>query len=249
MSRFGFSIFLLLIMSSSALAQTPVKTIRSREQIWLGYTNQTRFTDKWGGWIDVHYRQTDNFIERPFQFLIRPAITYFIKDNLRAGAGYAFISNFPAKGLNTIRPEHRIWQQIWWNQRYPGVAMLQWLRFEQRFSGKVVNDVLLNDYNFTYRLRYNFSFSVPLKGKSIVAKTPFAVMANEVFINLGKNVVYNTFDQNRFFIGGGYQFTPQLSAQLGYSNIYQQDASGLNYTSAHAVRLFFFHNLDLRNSD
>ena len=243
-----FCLLFFTIIISNVSAQT-TKTVHSREQLWFGYFNQTRFTNKWGMWLDVHYRQTDNFIERPFQFLVRPAVTYFIKDNLRFNAGYTFAAHFPAEGLTTTRPEHRGWQQIWWNQKYSGLTTLQWLRLEERFNRKVVNDVLQDDIIFTYRLRYNFSFFIPLKGKEIVAKTPFVAIMNEVFLNFGKNVVYNTFDQNRFFAGVGYQFTSHLNAQLGYMNVYQQEASGSSYFSSNVIRLFVFHSLDFRNKE
>ena len=71
---FLFFAFCLCIESS---AQTPDKTIHTREQLWLGYFNQTRFSNKFGFWIDVHYRQTDHFIERPFQFLISTRVDLF----------------------------------------------------------------------------------------------------------------------------------------------------------------------------
>lgn len=200
-------------------------------------------------WVDLHYRMTDNFVDRPFQFLFRPAVTYFIKDNLRLNVGYTLAEHFPAKGLSTIRTEHRAWQQVWWNQKYPKLTTLQWLRLEQRFNQKVVNDVKTGDYAYTFRVRYNFSFFVPLKGKELAPKTPFVALMNEVFVNLGKNVVYNTFDQNRLFVGFGYQFNKHLNAQLGYMNVYQQEAAGNSYFSTHTIRFFVFHSLDLRRSD
>jgi hypothetical protein len=88
-----------------------------------------------------------------------------------------------------------------------------------------------------------------LKGKEIKAKTPFLAAINEVFLNFGKNVVYNTFDQNRLFVGLGYQISSHMNVQLGYMNVYQQEASGSNYFSTHAVRLFLFQTLDLRNKE
>jgi hypothetical protein len=220
-----------------------------REQLWFGYFNQTRITNKIGFWADIHYRQTGHFIDRPFQFLFRPAFTYFIKDNLRVNLGYAYVSHFPAAGFHTTRPEHRTWQQIWWNQKYSGLTTLQWLRFEQRFNRKIADDVLLDDYNFNYRLRYNLSFFIPLKGKEMAPKTPFAAVMNELFINFGDRIVYNMFDQNRFFAGFGYQFTSHFNAQLGYMNVYQQEGSGNNFVSTNAIRLFFFHSLDLRKKE
>lgn len=238
-----------LLSASESHAQLPDKHIHEREQLWLGYFNQTRLTNKFGFWVDMHYRQTDNFIDRPFQFLFRPALTYFIKDNLRVNLGYALAEHFPGKGLNTTRTEHRAWQQIWWNQKYSGLTTLQWLRLEQRFNQKVVDDQKQDGYNYTFRVRYNFSFFIPLKGKEIVAKTPFAAIMNEVFLNFGDKVVYNTFDQNRLFVGFGYQFSSHLNAQLGYMNVYQQENSGNNYFSTHAIRFFVFHSIDLRKKE
>lgn len=235
------------VAASRLAAQATEKHIHDREQLWLGYFNQTRFSNKWGMWLDVHYRMTDNLTDRPFQFLFRPALTYFIKDNLRVNFGYAFVHHFPGSGLRTSRTEHRPWQQIWWNQKYPGLTTLQWLRLEQRFNEKVVSDVRQNGYNYNFRARYNFSFFIPLKGKEMAANIPFAAIIDEVFLNFGDRITYNTFDQNRFFAGFGYQFTTHLNVQLGYMNIYQQEASGNNYVSTHAIRLFLFHSIDLRH--
>jgi hypothetical protein len=240
---------LILLTHNLALAQNADKHVHEREQLWVGYFNQTRFSNRWGIWADVHYRMTDNFAGRPFQFLFRPAITYFAKDNLRINVGYTLAEHFPAKGLNTTRQEHRAWQQVWWNQKYTGFSTLQWLRLEQRFNQKVINDQRQDGYNYTFRVRYNIAFFVPLKGKDIVPKTPFLALMNEVFLNFGKKIVYNTFDQNRLFAGIGYQFGPHLNGQLGYMNVYQQEASGNNYLVTHAIRLFFFHTLDLRKKE
>jgi hypothetical protein len=244
-----FFCFVLVLITFYARGQSVEKNIHPREPLWLGYFNQTRFSNKWGAWGEVQYRLVDNFAERPLMLLIRPALTYFIRDNLRVNVGYAYVQHFPAKGLNTTRTEHRPWQQIWWNQKYPGLTTLQWLRLEQRFNEKIVNDEKADGYNYNFRVRYNFSFFIPLKGKEVVAKTSFVVIIDELFLNFGDKIVYNTFDQNRLFAGFGYQFTPYLNAQLGYMNIYQQEASGNNYVSAHAVRLSLFHNVDLRNKE
>lgn len=139
---------IILTSISSAFAQTPEKEVHTREQLWVGYFNQMRVSNKFGFWLDVHYRQTEHFVNRPFQFLFRPAVTWYIKDNLRFNAGYALVQHFPAKGLSTTRPEHRVWQQIWWNQKYSGLVTLQWLRLEERFNHKIANDELQPGYNF-----------------------------------------------------------------------------------------------------
>lgn len=237
----------LLVSGTATLAQTPTRTVHHREQAWVAYFNQTRLTDKWGLWLDVHYRMTDNFADRPFQLLIRPGVTYFIKDNLRATAGYGLIEHYPAKGLNTTRTEHRIWQQISWNQKYPRLATIQWLRLEERYNEKVSNDVKTGGYTYTWRTRYNFSFFVPLKGTDVGPKVPYVMLQNELFLSFGKNVVYNTFDQNRLFVGIGYQFNSSINAQLGYMNVFQQNGAGNDYFSSNAIRLYVYHTVDLRS--
>lgn len=242
-------LFLAVFVSSAVFGQTTEKNVRTAGQLWLGYLNQIRFSEKWGAWVDIHYRMTDNLADRPMTFIFRPAITYFIKDNLRINAGYALVKHYPAKGLSTTRSEHRPWQQIWWNQKYSGLTLLQYLRFEQRFNQKVVSDQIQDGYDYNFRVRYSFSFFVPLNRKEIIAKTPFIGVTNEVFLNFGDNITYNTFDQNRLFAAFGYQFTPQLNAQLGYMHLYQQLASGHNYLSAHAIRLAVTQTLDLRKKE
>ncbi len=102
-------------------------------------------------------------------------------------------------------------------------------------------------YTFIPRLRYNISFSMPLKGKELVANTPFVVLSNEVFFNFGKNAIYNTFDQNRLTVGLGYQVNAKVNVQLGYLNVFQQEVSGSNYVTSHSIRAFLFHNIDFRD--
>jgi hypothetical protein len=89
--RFAFLSAAFLINASIGFTQSIEKHVHEREQLWFGYFNQTRFTNKLGIGLDIHYRQTDNFLDRPFQFVIRPGVMYFFRDNLRAQAGYAFL--------------------------------------------------------------------------------------------------------------------------------------------------------------
>jgi hypothetical protein len=237
-----------IITHSCLLAQTPKKDIHETGQAWLGYFNQTRFTNKWGIWLDLHARRTDLF-DRMSTLLVRPGITYYLNDHVRLTAGYAFAAHYPAKGLETIRPEHRPWQQVSWSSRSKRLQTLQWIRFEQRFNRKIANDELQKGYTSNYRFRYLLNLMVPLKGEFIEAGTPFLAFNDEIHINAGKQITYNYFDQNRFFVGVGYQFSKTLNAQLGYMNLFQQTAAGNRFNDYHVIRLFFFHNIDARNKE
>jgi hypothetical protein len=125
----------------------------------------------------------------------------------------------------------------------------QWIRLEERFIGKVVNDALQDGYNFTWKFRYLLNLMVPLNREFIEPNTLFFAFNDEIHINAGKNITYNYFDQNRLFVGLGYQFSKKLNAQLGYMNLFQQLPVGNQYVNNYVLRLFFFHNLDLRSKE
>jgi hypothetical protein len=235
----GYSTF------STGQTQLPPKQIHEQGQVWLGYFNQTRLSDKFSLWLDLHARRTD-LLDRWSTTIIRPGITVHLPHHINLTAGYAYVSHYPAAGLSTVRPEHRPWQQISYMRRAKKLQTLQWLRFEQRFNRKVANDELQEGYNFNYRLRYMFTMLIPLKGDFIEPKTPFFILNDEIHINAGKQITYNYFDQNRFFLGFGYQFTKHLNAQLGYMNLFQQLPAGNRFNNNHTIRLFFFNNIDLR---
>jgi hypothetical protein len=157
---------------------------------------------------------------------------------------------------NTLRresspdiPEHRLWQQIQWFEKKSWLTMMQWVRLEERFRRKVDQGELTSEYNFNYRVRYAMAFTIPLKGKTVTPGTPFVFVNNEVMVSFGSEVVNNYFDQNRFFVGVGYQFTQQLNAQIGYLNVFQQLPPYATFRHIDALRLFVFHNLDFRNND
>lgn len=61
-----------------------------------------------------------------------------------------------------------------------------------------------------------YRMQIPLKGKIIDNKTPYAAVYDEVFIGFGKNVNENVFDQNRVGLLLGYQFSPKLKMEGGY---------------------------------
>ena len=101
---------------------------------------------------------------------------------------------------------------------------------------------------FNWRFRYNISVTIPLRGKALVPKTPYLFISNEVNVNAGKSIITNYFDQNRSFVGLGYQFSPSMHANLGPLFIFQQSPEPGHYNHTHAIRLYVYHNIDLRKT-
>jgi len=125
--------------------------------------------------------------------------------------------------------------------------MMQWIRLEERWRRRIKDaDELADGYHFNYRIRYNFFFQVPITKKAYEKGSLTFVLNDELMINFGDQVVYNYFDQNRFFTGFNYFFSKNTSLQFGYLNVFQQLSSGNKYKIMNGARIFFFQNLDLR---
>ena len=235
-----------IFFGCSPFAQT--KSTEHLERIWLAYFNQTRFSKKWGTWTDIHLRTKENFTDNLSQSIIRLGLTYYVSDAVKLTLGYAYVNDFPSNNHKNISaPEHRPWQQIQWHTKYGKQRMMQWLRLEERYRHKILNDNALADgYNFNFRLRYNIWYEIPLGKKELAPKSLSFVVNDEVHVNFGKQIVNNYFDQNRFFVGLKYQTGLHSNLQFGYMNLFQQLPAGNKYRNINVMRLFFFQNLDLR---
>lgn len=239
---------LLLFFSLHLTSVQAQKTVTTEEQTWFGLFSQTRFSQRWGLWFDAHLRLKDDFVGDLSQSIVRAGPMFYITDDVRLTAAYAWVNHFPAEGHENIsQPEHRTWQQIQWFMRWPKVRLMQWVRLEERFRRKILNDnTLAEGYNYNPRIRYNFALFLPLTKKGLDPGGLQFLVNNELMVNFGKNIVYNHFDQNRFFLGLVYQVNSHAQLHGGYMNLYQQLPAGNKFRNQHTIRIFYFHNFDLR---
>ena len=237
-------------MGSAMLYAQTTKSTENIEQVWLGYFNQTRFSNKFGIWTDLHLRTKEDFTNNFSQAIVRLGLTYYIDNNTKFTAGYARVFLFPGDNHKDItQPEHRPWQQLQWHTAFKKTKLMQWVRLEERFRRKIANDSTLADgYNFNWRLRYNIWYEVPLISNGVLPKSLSFIANDELHINFGKEIVYNYFDQNRFFLGFKYQLSKSSNVQFGYMNLFQQLSAGNRYKNINAARVFFFQNFDLRKN-
>lgn len=230
----------------NGFAQT--KTFTTYQQIWMAYFNQTRFHDRWGIWADAHLRTKDDFVDSLSTGILRLGLTYYIRDQVKATAGIGYINHFPGDNHRDIsQPEIRPWQQLQWHTGTQRTKVMQYLRLEERFRRKVASDdALAEGYNFNFRVRYNYLVQWAIGSRPYQPRSFSVVLNDELHINFGDQIVYNYFDQNRFFVGANYFFQAQAYLQFGYLYVFQQTASGNSYRNIHGARLSFFQNLDLR---
>jgi hypothetical protein len=237
------------VASVIALASVPVmaqKVNSTIQQVWLSYHNQIRFSNKWGLWNDAQLRTRNNFTHDFSIYILRTGLIYHINDDLRITAGYAYAHTFPVGSNGVAQAEHRPWQQILWQNRSPSLRFTQSIRLEERFRRHLISSTEKGEgYDFNYRLRYNLVFNFALGKKPFTPETFSYTLSNDVHLNFGKQVIYNSFDQNRVFAAAQYHTSDQNFLQLGYLYIYQQTGTA-HYRYNHAARITYMHILDLR---
>lgn len=159
-------------------------------------------------WLEGQERVGDD-ITRCSQTLARGALGYALKTNLSLWAGYAWIHT-GVPYTYTPFTEDRIWEQLLWTTKVQQSTFTSRTRLEQRF--------LANSNRTAYRARQLVKLSSPL-----AAHPKFSlVMYDEWFWHKNDFIGRNGqgFDQNRFFVGIGYQFNKSTSLEVGYLNQY-----------------------------
>jgi hypothetical protein len=237
---------LFIILPFAALFAQATKSTADANRIWVGFYNQTRLSERFGLSLDLQVRTKEDFTDNLSQIVIRPGISYYVSDNTKITAGYAYVNDYPAEGHNNVsQPEHRLWQQLQWRTDYTSTKLTQAIRLEEKYRHKILNDsTLAQGYNFNYKIRYNLHWEIPFT-RQPANKFSF-ILNDEIHINFGKQVVYNYFDQNRFFAGFKVNINKHDNLQFGYMNQFQQLASGNKFKNNHVIRLFYLQNIDFR---
>jgi hypothetical protein len=226
----------------SAQSQT-AKHINHQEQLWLSLNNTIKLSPKWGIIADLHMRR-NNFAADPNFYFVRGGINYWFNKELSAAAGYGHMWVATPTGEDNYLwlNENRIYEQFQYSGKINKTGLLLRVRNEQRWQQKPQNGEKSDNYRFTNRIRYLTSLSIPIFKNP---KLPRLMVADEIAVQFGKEVVYNTFDQNRLTIGIQQKITRDLSFDLGYMLVTQQRLNGYLYDMNNTLRLFFYYTPNL----
>jgi hypothetical protein len=235
--------FLALGRYAGAQEAPPEKVINENAQFWISTNNVFRVAEKWAVLNDLHIRRT-NFLADPNFYFLRVGGQYYIKPSIRVAAGYAHLWLTTRGNWDTFQNENRIYQQFSISQRYEKLNALFRLRLEQRFFNNIQNGESLNDDFLVHRVRFLIGVGFPFKKDG---PTEF-ILADEIHLNFGKNVIFNTFNQNRLTVGIKHKINEHWKFDCGYMMVYQQLAVGNVYNLNHTLRLFFYGSFDFRKN-
>lgn len=233
-------ILILLLLSGSAWLQAQQKNIVHNTHTWVSINSNLYFHPRWFVMADVHLRENDFFASGSFLFG-RLGLGYQLNKHLSVAAGYGYLELYPQQpGAQTGTGEDRIYQQVQLSSKQGTIQLLQRLRLEQRWRQVVLNDRFTGDHQFSQRVRYLLSVTIPVSRNP---HFPQLVLADECMLQFGKEIISNTFDQNRLFLGIRQGISQSLSFDAGYMRVFQQTATPGKYNLNDTFRLFFYYTL------
>lgn len=227
---------------TSAIPAT--KDVTSTEGAWFGVYNKYHFHKNWAYYGEYHYRRRNGFADMG-QIYLRFGITYKIVKYLDLTAGFVnpwyWAPDQNDDGLDRVVPQYRLWEQATLATPFKYMEALHQLRVEHRYRRDYEKG---SDFELTHRFRYKLTLYIPINRRELKPKTVFLSLYNEIFIQAGKTIVYNHFEDNRAFIGLGYKFTENIQVQAGYMNSFRPRGTPYAYENRNIFRLNFFHQLD-----
>jgi hypothetical protein len=192
------------------------KIVNEQAQFWISTNNVFRVAERWAILNDLHIRR-NNFMADPNFYFLRLGAQYYLNPNIRVAGGYAHLWLTSSGDWDLYQNENRIYQQLSISQRYEKLNALFRLRVEQRFFNTIQNGESLNDDFLVNRVRFLVSVGFPFKPEGPTE----LILANEVHLNFGEEVVFNTFNQNRLTIGIKHKLSDQWKVDCGYMMVYQ----------------------------
>jgi Protein of unknown function (DUF2490) len=230
-------ILLLQILPINICAQSKPKEINVHQQAWFSVNSITGLNKKIGIITDIHVRR-NNFLADPSFYFIRTGINYHISEYLSAALGYGHLWQAPSRAdWHHYAGENRIYQQVQLNSKFGKNSMVQRIRNEQRWQQKIVNDTFTHHYSFTNRVRYTLAVSRQIFKNP---NYPVLFLSDEINLQFGKEIVYNTFDQNRVFIGIKQKISKTANFDFGYMQVFQQKSTGYQFDKNNTLRCFFY---------
>jgi len=235
---------LILCFGFTCLAQ---KTEQNQAN-WFAYMGQYKVSSKFGYHVEAQFRLDGN-LEFSRQHLFRLGAIYYFNNKSNTTAGYALIKTYNA-AIDGYFGENRIWEQYQYNHSWNNSKnyFINRFRLEQRFVNEkiLVNNVIQNNgTNYQNRFRYFNRNLFQILNFNSSNKQLYAVLQDEVFFNLGTNKVNsNFFDQNRFLVGLGLNYSNNIRFELGYMNQFVNPDNG-NAKMNHVISFSLHQNLIL----
>lgn len=208
------SVFLFVLALGQLLAQSSSsRFVAKQNHVWGSATAAIDLSQYWILHIEYQERRADSG-EDIQQHLARVGLLRRLDDKHLLGGGYAFVHTAAYGELPAKFPfdEHRAWLQFQSKEQLKSLGLTHRYRFEFRHIDPTHTS--RNEFRIRYLLRMQHPIVVGAKHQF------YGVFFDEVFVNMGKKIAYNIFDQNRAALLLGFSINKRLNIEAGYLNQY-----------------------------
>ncbi len=228
---------LIFYLPKNTIAQN--NKVNNTTQTWSEIDFSGKINTHWKWQLDVQYsRQSKyeqyNLLKYNSQFTLRPWVHYYINPNTRLSAFYGLWDNFAIKdvGARAYTEYRGAIQANFYSLKKMDIVTKR-IRTELRFI-KDKNGI----YETVLRERAQLKYQHLMKGTTYSTNTIYFISFDEFFLNSGSNVTgHHVFDQNRLFLGFGYNITNDITFETGYFNQLQQHTRDTNFDMNHVWQL------------
>ncbi len=202
----------------------------------------------WGWGVDGVYRRKNelnsgSMLDAPLRESVRPWIHRQFGRNARFSVsplGYMNTNEYVGVPEDRDRdPYHELrttFQFYHHHKQFDGRLMHTWrYRYELRWQEQPGAD----DYRYSNRFRFRYRARVMLNNPDFYRNhTAYLMLSNEVNLNMGREVVLNTFNQNRLYAGVGMRFLTAARAEVRYVDRFRtRGATGFQFDHGRGLML------------
>ena len=248
-TKFALPLFIILYPGIS-FSQ---KQFSDQFNTWIAYSGNHKLSEKYRLHTEYQWRRSE-FMKHWQQSLARIGIDYYFNNSDYVSVGYGWIVTFPYGEQPILRQfnEHRFWQQLNLKSisdiKIRSIEVQHRYRLEQRFlENYYINssqELVKGETSFRQRIRYRAMLLIPLNKRTLIDKTLFLNVNDEVFLGFGEGIGKNILDQNRFNVSMGWKFDNNFNIQVGYMNQFIVKSDGVKIERNHTFLSSISYSLD-----
>lgn len=209
-----------LLLTSLAHGSIAQESDLSRLGTWNILNVKMDLGERWAIFVEPQLRSL-RWYDHFHYYELKGGVTYDLGKNFSLTTGVGRYDTYQEGGdfvTPKVNNEIRTWLQLQMYQNLNRIRFEHRYRAEQRWT---------ND-DFRNRFRYRFNTIMPLNRAKIEPGAFYVSASNELFFT--NRAPY--FERNRLFLGGGYEFTPLFTLQMGWLNQFDYkiiDETGRNF--------------------
>jgi hypothetical protein len=147
-----------------------------------------------------------------------------------------------------VRQEFRPYQDLQYKSSLGKITLNQRLRLKKRFFKDKAIPTRSSEVDFNFRFKYLFLIGITVAelSNNFPDRKLILNLGNEIFLNAGKQVTTQIFDQNRLLISPTLQWSKALSISLTWNSQFASTTIRDSYILSNIVWLQVRHNVDFK---